>query len=203
MMIKAKSKVLIVDDDLQVCNALKWLLESVDLNVEFFCNPLEFLNYCNNNSLTDCCVILDVRMPNISGLEVLEQLRLQEKSLPVIMITGHGDIPMAVRAMKAGAFDFLSKPFNDQQLLEKIQAALICSISNNQQQLVNLDNKERLATLTSRELDVMKLVVLGKLNKQIAGDLHLAVSTIELHRSRVMKKMGTKTLADLIKACQT
>lgn len=201
-MIKAKSKVFIVDDDLQVCNALKWLLESVNLNVDFFCNPLDFLNYCNNNSLTDCCVILDVRMPNISGLEVLEQLRLKEKSLPVIMITGHGDIPMAVRAMKAGAFDFLSKPFNDQRLLDKIQAALICSISNNQQQLVNLDNKERLATLTSRELDVMKLVVLGKLNKQIAGDLHLAVSTIELHRSRVMKKMGTKTLADLIKACQ-
>ena len=194
-----KYRVFIVDDDQKICEALEWLLESVNLRVETFCTASDFLVYCKNNELERSCAIVDVRMPGMSGLELLDQLTIHKKSLPVILLTGHGDIPMAVRAMKSGAVDFISKPFNDQYLLDQIYHAL----SLNQSTTNKSDNNIAIMIekLTRRELEVMKLVIAGRLNKQIASDLGLSTSTIELHRSRVMAKMETKILADLIKSC--
>jgi len=191
------STVFVVDDDPKICEALQWLLESVNLKVKTFGSAIDFLKQYNSSQ--QGCLIIDVRMPGMSGLELLDQLKLQKNHIPVIVITGHGDIPMAVRAMKAGAMDFISKPFNDQHLLDQIQKALNQKMPSS---VPILDERirKRFASLTPREHEVMLLVVAGKLNKQIAHELGLALSTVELHRSRVMQKMETKTLADLIKA---
>lgn len=190
--------VFVVDDDPKVCEALQWLLESVGLKSKIFLSATAFLK--NYNPEQQGCVIIDVRMPGMSGLELLDQLKLQKKHLPVIIITGHGDIPMAVRAMKAGAMDFILKPFNDQHLLDQIQKAL-----NHKTAYIDSENNEKVAklfaTLSVRESEVMFLVISGKLNKQIAHELGLALSTVELYRSRVMLKMKAKTIVDLIRTC--
>ena len=187
--------VFIIDDDQDTCDALRHLLESVNLQVKIFLSPLDFLQ--NFVPTYSGCIVTDIRMPEMSGLELLEQCRLRKITLPVFIISGYGDIQMAVRAIKAGAIDFIAKPFHEQRFIEEIQKAVARSAVSNENNLEDL--KARFSQLTSREIDVIKLIVDGKLNKQIAHDLNIAISTVELHRSRIMLKMQSKTLAQLIK----
>lgn len=187
--------IFIIDDDLEMRNSLGWLMGSVQLKFEVFNSADNFLKKYHVNLRG--CILLDVRMPVISGLELLDILITLKNRLPVIVITGHGDIPMAIRAMKTGAMDFILKPFNDQQLIEQIQKAII----KNSTTLSHQDKTitESFSTLTLREQQIMTLIVEGKLNKQIAHELSIAISTVELHRSRMMKKMQAKSIAHLVK----
>jgi len=188
------STIFIIDDDVVVCNALKSLFESVHFKVETYTNAQDFLIHFQNFSLPGC-LIVDVRIPGMSGLELLEQLKVQKSSLPVIIITGHGDISMAVRAMKAGAVDFVEKPFNDQCLIEVVQK---CINQLGDTDSVNLVN-ERVKLLSERELQIINLILDGKLNKEIAFELSISISTVEAHRAHIMHKMQAKNLAQLIK----
>ena len=188
--------VFIVDDDSKIRDALQWLFESIQLPVETFISATHFLESYTFDR--PGCLIIDVRMPSMGGLELLEQLKLKKCPLPVIVITGHGDIPMAVRAMKAGAVDFISKPFNDQYLIDLIQEIF------NQKPLPNTaipseKMMECFTSLTPREREILLLLTEGKLNKQIAFDLSISISTVEITRSKIMKKMQAKTLAHLIR----
>lgn len=189
--------VYIVEDDLDVAHALEWLLKSVKLAVKIFLNPYEFLEH--SDKLEDGCVLLDVRMPAMSGMEVLKLLCQRIHCPPVIMITGHGDIPMAVQAMKIGAKEFITKPFNEQFLLEKIQTILASKSETNRNYQQMTEVAKLFASLTERERQVMNLVVDGYLNKQIAMELDIAISTVELHRRKIMLKMQARNLAQLIK----
>lgn len=189
--------VYIIDDDSEVLKALRWLLESVKLNVRCFTSATEFLDEYRPDLCG--CIVTDVRMPTMSGLQLLEQLNANNNRLPIIFITGHGNIPMAVNAMKNGAVDFISKPFNDQYLLEQIQKSIAISV---EQHLVSLKNdsiQKPTVELSKREKEVMALIVAGKLNKQIAQELNISISTVEFHRARIMKKMGARNLVQLIK----
>jgi FixJ family two-component response regulator len=190
------STVFIVDDDSEVRQGLKWLLETIKLKVEVYETAVAFLEAFNIDRKG--CLVIDVRMPDMSGLELLEKLKLLKNRLPVIVITGHGDIPMAVRAIRAGAMDFLSKPFNDQQLLEQIQKVIANNICETKLGLQR-DVTKNIALLTTREREIMNLIITGKLNKQIAHELDISISTVELHRSHLMRKMQVKTLAELVK----
>lgn len=192
-----KPTVFIVDDDPIICQAISWLLDSVGISSESFAHAQAYIDAYNSNR--QGCLLIDVRMPGMSGLELQQHLKEQYNPLPIIMVSGHGDVPMAVRAMQAGAMDFILKPFNDQLLLEKIQTAIAHSMKR-QQLKPSQGITERLASLTPRERQVIELVVAGKMNKQIAAELSIAMSTVELHRSHIMQKMQVKTLADLIKS---
>lgn len=183
----------IIDDDNEVCEALRWLLESVQFMVQTYKDAYSFLEAYDNKK--QGCLIMDVRLPGMSGLELLDQLRQQKCPLPVIVISGHGDITMAVRAMKLGAKDFILKPFNDQCLLEAVQKQINQLIDNNYLFVIN----ERLNTLSERERQIIKLIVDGKLNKQISHELSISISTVEAHRANIMTKMQAKNLAQLIK----
>ncbi len=186
----------IVDDDAEVLSSLQWLIESLGYNVISFINPLEFLEF--KNIIRPACLVLDVRMPGISGLDLQESLLHRNVNLPIIFMTGHGDVPMAVRAMKAGAVEFLTKPVNNQLLLDAINKA----INLDKLKLEQLDYKQdllmRQSRLTQRERDVMSLIVKGDINKVIAARLNISQNTVELHRSKVMKKMEVKSLAELV-----
>ncbi|AUH74291.1 response regulator transcription factor [Legionella sainthelensi] len=187
--------IFIVDDDLEICNSFRWLFESVNLNVKTYGNAQNFLDDYDNKQ--HGCLIIDVRMPIMSGLELLDYLKTIKNKLSVIVVTGYGDVPMAVRAMKAGASDFIMKPVNHQDLLESINNCL----KKNQNNILEIDFEfhKRLDSLTKREKQIMDLVIEGKLNKQIAYELDISISTVEVHRANVMKKMNTKTLAELVK----
>ncbi|MCE0722899.1 response regulator transcription factor [Legionella resiliens] len=185
--------VFVVDDDPEICKSFRWLFESINLQVQTYENAGDFLDSYTNQP---GCLIIDVRMPIMSGLELLEQLNSSPNKLPVIVITGYGDISMAIRAMKAGAEDFILKPVNHQNLLEATQK---CLKKNNNTIISQSNVHERIDSLTRREKQVMDLVVNGKLNKQIAYDLNISISTVEVHRANVMRKMETKSLAELIK----
>ena len=188
-----KPTVFVVDDDPEICKSFQWLFESINLPVQTYKNAKDFLgSYTNQPG----CLIIDVRMPIMSGLELLEQLNSSHTQLPVIIITGYGDISMAIRAMKAGAEDFILKPVNHQNLLEVTQKCLKKIKNNSQYQAIVHD---RIKSLTKREKEVMDLVVEGKLNKQIAYELNISISTVEVHRANVMRKMEAKSLAELIK----
>jgi two-component system response regulator FixJ len=192
-----ESTVFIIDDDPIIGQAIDWLLASVHLGTEYFPHAQAYLDVHDPNR--QGCLLIDVRMPGMSGIELQQRLKERDNPLPVIMISGHGDVPMAVRAMKEGAMDFILKPFNDQLLLEKIQAAIT---QNLKQRSINFQTKsvmKRLESLTPREKEVMHHVVSGRMNKEIAADLAIAVSTVELHRAKIMQKMKVKTLAELIK----
>jgi len=191
------SVVFVVDDDSSVCEAIKSLIRSVGLRVETFGTAQEFLS--SKRPDAPGCVVLDVRLPGLSGLDLQRELAAHDINLPVIFITGHGDIPMSVRAMKAGALEFLTKPFRDQDLLDAIQQALERDRSARQQRSETAELRERFDSLTSREREVMGLVVSGLLNKQIAGELGTSEVTIKIHRSQVMKKMGAGSLAELVR----
>jgi FixJ family two-component response regulator len=189
--------VFVVDDDQAMRNSLKWLIESVSMQVETFESADAFINsYYPGRS---GCLLLDVRMPGMSGLELQEYLRANQIAIPVIIITGHGDVPMAVRAMKSGAVDFIEKPFNDELLLESIRHALALDVKQRDMQKQRAEIATRLARLTPREHEVMVMVTNGKANKEIAGNLGVSSKTVEAHRARVMEKMEANSLADLVR----
>jgi FixJ family two-component response regulator len=187
----------VVDDDTSLCGALESLFESVGLDTLTYGAARDFLNA----SLADQpgCIVIDIRLPDMSGLEFQAQLTQVGVHLPVIMMTGYGDIPMTVRAMKRGAMDFLSKPFRDQDMLEAVMAA----IERDRQRRTADDNasqvRQRFGTLTPREQQVMMLVTTGKMNKQVAGELGVSEITAKIHRGAAMRKMGARTLADLVR----
>lgn len=194
---KKPAIIYIVDDDDGMRRALTVLLTTVGYQAVAFARPADFLAQYNQNH--PGCLVLDVRMPEMSGLEVQQQLNRAGSMLPVIMITGHGDIPMAVQAMKDGAFDFLQKPFRDQELLDRINAALKQDAENRAMVARHAEVKRRLDSLTPREREVMALVVDGRANKVIAVDLGLSERTVEIHRANVMEKMGARSVAHLVK----
>lgn len=189
--------VFVVDDDAAVRDALGWLIKSVGLKVETFGSAQEFLEKLNPKRAG--CVVLDVRMPGMSGLELQERLTQDKVTLPVIIVTGHGDVPMAVRAVKSGAFDFIEKPFNDQVLLDRIQQALKRFVETRKTEEQRSDVDGRLRSLTPREREVLGMVVSGNPNKVIASQLGISCRTVEIHRGRVMEKMRASSLSELVR----
>jgi two-component system response regulator FixJ len=194
---KRKPVIYIVDDDDGMRRALTVLMTTVGYQPLAFSRPAEFLAKYDPNQ--PGCLVLDVRMPEMSGLEVQQQLNRTGALLPVILVTGHGDIPMAVQAMKDGAFDFLQKPFRDQDLLDRINAALKQDAQNRESVDRLADLRQRAESLTPREREVMGHVVDGKANKVIAIDLGLSERTVEIHRANVMEKMAARSVAHLVK----
>ena len=189
--------VFIVDDDEAVRNSLRLLVKSVGLTATAFLSAQEFL--ASYDPLQPGCLVLDVRMPGMSGLELQQRLNLRGAVIPVIFITGHGDVPMAVEAMQQGAFDFLQKPFRDQDLIDRIQRALEKDRANRTELGKHSHLRERHEALTPREREVLALVMSGKANKIMAADLGLSQRTVEVHRARVMEKMGASSLAHLVR----
>jgi two-component system, LuxR family, response regulator FixJ len=189
--------VFIIDDDDAVRNSLRLLLKSVGLAAVALPTAQEFLSKYDPQQ--PGCLVLDVRMPGMSGLELQEQLNVRGAVIPVIFITGHGDIPMAVEAMQQGAFDFLQKPFRDQDLIDRIQRALAKDQSNRAELQEKTRVRERFETLTPREREVLNLVASGKPNKIMAADLSVSQRTVEIHRARVMEKMHASSLAQLVR----
>ncbi|MBX9705420.1 MAG: response regulator transcription factor [Gammaproteobacteria bacterium] len=192
-----QATVFVVDDDEAMTKSIRWLIETVGLKVKTFGQGKEFLE--SYQSGDPGCLILDVRMPGISGLELQGLLKEHHINLPIIFITGHGDVPMAIKAMKAGAFEFLTKPFNDQTLLDSINQAIEFD-GTRRQENIELDSIiARVEKLTPREREVMDLVVEGKLNKVIADELYISAKTVELHRAKIMEKMQAASLAHLVR----
>lgn len=193
-------RVFVVDDDAGVRQMISRMVRSVGLRVETYASVQEFLDLYDRRQTG--CLVLDVRMPGLSGLDLQERLVALEVALPIIFITGHGDIAMGVRAMKRGAMDFIEKPFQDQVLLDAIHAALARAAGMHDAAQARDDARERLATLTPREREVLALVVDGRPNKQIAAQLGTAEQTIKMHRSRLMKKMDADSLPALVRLAQ-
>lgn len=192
------SAVYVVDDDKAVRDSLRWLIESGGVRVETFASAREFLDRCDAGEVQGC-LVADVRLPGISGLDLQENLRQRGLYLPTIVITGHGDVPLAVRAMKAGALDFIEKPFSDQVLLDRIREALSTDERYRELAAQREEIVERYERLSRREREVMQLVVRGRLNKQIAAELGLSHKTIEVHRAHAMEKMEGDSLAELVR----
>jgi FixJ family two-component response regulator len=197
-MTKQQAVVFVIDDDALTRDSVQSLVRSVGLDVHLFGSTQEFLE--SKRPDAPGCLVLDVRLPGASGLEFQHQLASQNIYLPIIFITGFGDIPMTVRAMKAGAVEFLSKPFRGQDLLDAIQLATEKSRAWRQRATIIADLQKCYASLTTREREVMALVVAGRLNKQIAADLNVGEVTVKVHRSQVMHKMRVKSLAELVRA---
>lgn len=196
-MTKSASTVFIVDDDDAVRKSLALLMQSAGLLVESFASAHEFLT--RYDAYQPGCVVLDVRMPEMTGLELQEYLNVHGAIIPVIFITGHGDVPMAVEAMRAGAYDFLQKPFLDHELLDRVRHALDHDRSNRMRLQQHDAIQERLVSLTPREREILNLVTSGKANKVMAAELGVSQRTVEIHRARVMEKMGASSLAQLVR----
>jgi RNA polymerase sigma factor (sigma-70 family) len=196
-MTEAAPIVFVVDDDPSVRRAIKRLIGSVGLQVELFGSAQEFLHSERPDGPN--CLVLDIRLPGISGLEFQRELAEANIHLPIIFITGHGDVPMTVRAMKAGAIEFLTKPFRDQDLLDAVQVALERDRTRRQREGEIATLRERFESLSAREREVVAMVVSGMLNKQIAAEIGITENTVKVHRSRAMEKMQAQSLADLVK----
>jgi len=192
-----QSVVYVVDDDLAVREALSGLFRSVGLQVKTFAAPPEFL--ASRLADVPSCLVLDVRLPGHSGLEFQTELAKANIGVPVIFITGHGDIPMSVRAMKAGAIEFLTKPFRDQDLLDAVQAGLERDRARRDLAAADSELRGRFEQLTAREREAMAFVTSGLMNKQIAAEMGLSEITVKVHRGNVMRKMGAKSLAELVR----
>jgi FixJ family two-component response regulator len=195
-----KPLVYVVDDDRGVRDSLSLLLRSVGIANEAYESAGRFLDAYRPDRVS--CLVSDIRMPGMSGLELQQELNRRHITLPLIFITGHGDVPMAVTAMKAGAMDFLAKPFRDQELLDRVNAALGKAEADFKGQQHALDIRARYESLTPRETEVMAMVVQGCANKVIAMDLGVSQRTVELHRARVMQKMAVRSLAELVRQAE-
>ena len=193
--------VFVVEDDASMCRALSNLFQSVGLQVEVFGAASEMLQ----NKLPDVasCLVLDVRLPGLSGLDFQTELAKANIHIPIIFMTGHGDIPMTVRAMKGGAVDFLTKPFRDQDMLDSVVKAIERDRERREANRVVADLQALFETLSTREREVLALVSSGLMNKQIAAELGLAEITVKIHRGRIMKKMAARSLADLLRKAET
>jgi FixJ family two-component response regulator len=191
----AKSTVLVIDDDPDLRASIGRLLRSLDLDARLFASVSDFLN----SDLPDgpACLVLDVRLPGQSGLDFQRELAGANRQVPIIFITGHGDIPMSVQAMKGGAIEFLTKPFRDQELLDAIQLGLSRDRSRRENEMALTALKERFATLSPREREIVIQVAQGRLSKQIAGEIGIAEATVKVHRSRAMRKMNARSLPEL------
>ncbi len=196
-MVEQRAVVFVIDDDPSMRLALEDLVRSVGLEVRAFAAPQEFLQ--SKPPEAPACLVLDVRLPGMSGLAFQKELAKEGLALPVIFITGHGDIPMSVRAMKAGAVEFLAKPFHDQDLLDAIHAAIERDRKRRREAVRLAELRERFATLTERERQIMTLVVIGRANKQIAAELNLSEMTVKVHRGQVMRKMHAGSLPELVR----
>src|ERR1700681_2673005 len=196
-MTQPASIVFVVDDDPSVRRSIKILLESIGLEVEVFGTAKEFLPRRPADRAS--CLILDIRLPGVSGLDFQRQLAEAKINIPIIFISAHGDVPMTVRAMKAGAIEFLTKPFRDQDLLDAVQVALERDRARRQREGEIAALRERFESLSAREREVVSMVVSGMLNKQIAAKIGITENTVKVHRSRAMEKMQAKSLADLVK----
>jgi len=191
------SSVFVVDDDDAVRTSLKLLLKSVGQPAEAYASAQEFLDAFDPDR--PGCLVLDIRMPGMSGLELQAKLNEMHAMTPIVFITGHGDVPMAVEAMQNGAVDFIQKPFRDQDLLDRINQAIEKDKENRAGLLARDEIRRRIGTLTPREREVLDLVTQGKANKVVAGDLNVSQRTVEIHRARVMEKMGASSLAHLVR----
>jgi FixJ family two-component response regulator len=189
--------VFVVDDDRAMRESLSWLLDSVGLRVRSYATATDFL--AEHDPAQPGCLVLDVRMPGMSGLDLQAELARRGVELPTIVITGHAEVSMAVRAVKAGAIDFIEKPFSDQLLLDRVRQALEVDLEAREVRRRREDARRRLATLTAREREVLNLVVAGKANKEIASALGVSPKTVEVHRAHVMSKMCVDSLAELIR----
>lgn len=190
----------IVDDDESIRLSLDSLFRSVGLATRLYGSTQDFLKADLQQG--PCCLVLDVRLPGQSGLDFQQQLADSGTHIPVVMMTGHGDIPMSVRAMKAGAVDFLAKPFRDQEMLDAVTAAMAKDEARRVSDKGDAELRARFETLSPRERQVMALVTAGRMNKQVAGELNLSEITVKIHRGSAMRKMGAKTLADLVRMAE-
>ena len=193
-----EQRVYIVDDDEAMRDSLAWLVESQGFDVTAYDSAEAFLAACRDDMAG--CLVLDVRMPGMSGLELYERLNARHCTLPVVFITGHGDVPMAVAALKKGAVDFIEKPFGDQDMLRLIRQCLERDREDRDRRRQEAAVARRLESITGREREVMELVIAGKLNKQIADALNISIKTVEVHRARIMEKMGVRSVAELVQA---
>ena len=195
-----QSIVFVIDDDASLGASVSSLLRSVGLQARVFASTSEFLQEKRPN--VPSCMVLDVRLPGVSGIDFQADLSKRNIHIPIVFMTGHGDIPMTVRAMKAGAVEFLTKPFRDQDLLDAVQLALERDLSRIESEKAASGLKSKFETLTPREQEIMALVTSGLMNKQVAGKVGLSEITVKVHRGRVMQKMGAKTLADLVRIAE-
>ncbi len=196
-MTEEQPTVFIVDDDASMREAVQDLIASVGLQARGFASPREFLEAVRPDA--PACLVLDVRLPGSSGLTFQQELASAGVHVPVIFITGHGDIPMSVRAIKAGAVEFLTKPFRDQELLDAVNAGIERNRAQRREAVVMDDLRQRYAALTPREREIMVLVILGRMNKQIAGELGVSEVTVKVHRGQIMRKMRAKSLPELVR----